>query len=336
MRALINTLRAAGTLLATLAALVAVTYGLAHLSPIDPALQRLGDHASADSYARVRREMGLDAPWSVQFARYVRAALHGDLGTSRATGEPVSADLERVFPPTFELATLALLLGTSIALALAFVSARFPNSLVDGATRAVSIIGGSVPIFWLGLLMLLGFYAKLHWTGGTGRLSDAFEYSIDSASGLVLLDAWRSRVPGAFQDAVAHLVLPVAVLAAYAVASIARLARAALIAEARREYVTLARAKGAGELRILFRHVLPNAAGLIITIVAFTYANLLQGAVLVETVFARPGLGRYLTTAIFAADLPAILGASLLIGSCFILVNTLADALSRLIDPRRS
>jgi peptide/nickel transport system permease protein len=331
MRVLSRTL---GTLLATLAALVVVTYALASLSPIDPALQRLGDHASADSYARVRHDMGLDAPWPVQFGRYLRSALHGDLGTSRATGDAVGADLERVFPPTLELATLSLLLGATIALALAFVSARFPK--FDGVTRALSIVGSSVPIFWLGLLALLAFYAKLHWTGGTGRLSDAYEYTIDSTTGFVLLDAWRSRVPGAFQDAVAHLVLPVAVLATYAIASIARLARTALLAEAGREYVTLARAKGAGELRILFQHELPNAAGLIITVIALTYANLLQGAVLVESVFARPGMGRYLTTAIFAADLPAILGATLLIGSCFIFINAAADALARLIDPRRS
>jgi peptide/nickel transport system permease protein len=165
-------------------------------------------------------------------------------------------------------------------------------------------------------------------------LDDAYEYTIDMPTGVVLLDAWRSGVDGALASAFSHLVLPVLLLSAYAVGNIARLTRAALLAEANKEYVLLARATGTGALKVLLHHMLPNAAGVLLTILALTYTNLLQGAVLVETVFARPGIGRYLTTALFAADTPAILGSTLVIGTCFVLINGVTDLLVRLLDPR--
>jgi peptide/nickel transport system permease protein len=200
--------------------------------------------------------------------------------------------------------------------------------------RVVSLLGNSLPIYWLGLLALYVFYAHWHWVAGPGRLDDAYEYTIDMRSGSVLLDSWRSGVPGAFANAVAHLILPVVLLAAYAVGNVTRLSRAALLNEGGKEYVMLARAKGAGEVRVLLGHMLPNAAAVIVTVVALTYANLLEGAVLIETVFAWPGLGRYLTTALFAADTPAVLGGTLLIGVCFVLINGLTDVLVKLVDPR--
>jgi peptide/nickel transport system permease protein len=318
----------------TLAGLVFITFALASLSPIDPALQRVGDHASSSSYAQARHELGLDAPWLVRLGRYAAGVIHGDLGVCRSTGRPVREDLERVFPATFELATLAMIVGSLSGIALAGLSARRPNGAIDASVRVVSIVGNSVPVFWLGLVALFIFYARLHWAGGAGRLNDAYEYTIDMRTGLILVDAWRSGVPGAFASAVAHLILPVLILASYAVGNIARLTRAALLGEAQKEYVTLARAKGAGETRILLRHMAPNAAGIILTVLALAYANLLEGAVLVETVFARPGLGRYLTTALFAADMPAILGATLLIGVCFVVINGVTDIVVKFADPR--
>jgi hypothetical protein len=194
---------------------------------------------------------------------------------------------------------------------LALLSARYPHALIDGTARVISLAGNSIPIFWLGLIALFVFYARLHWVGGTGRLSDAFEYTVDMKGGFVLFNAWRSPVPGALGDAAAHLILPVLILASYALGNITRLTRAALIGEAEKEYVMLARAKGAGRTRVLLRHIAPNVRGITLTVIALTYANLLEGAVLIETVFARPGIGRYLTTALFGADMPAILGATL-------------------------
>jgi len=322
------------TLAFTLAGLLLVTFGLSRLSPVDPAVQILGDHASQSAYAEMRRTLGLNDPWPVQFERYVVRLAHGDLGVSLSTGERVSDELRRVFPATMELASLSLVLSTLVGLPLGILAAGRPRGVLDGVVRVVSLLGNSLPIYWLGLLALYVFYAHWHWVAGPGRLDDAYEYTIDMRSGSVLLDSWRSGVPGAFTNAVAHLILPVVLLAAYAVGNVTRLSRAALLNEGGKEYVMLARAKGAGEARVLLGHMLPNAAAVIVTVVALTYANLLEGAVLIETVFAWPGLGRYLTTALFAADTPAVLGGTLLIGVCFVLINGLTDVLVKLVDPR--
>jgi peptide/nickel transport system permease protein len=322
------------TLAFTLAGLLLVTFGLSRLSPVDPAVQILGDHASQSAYAEMRRTLGLNDPWPVQFERYVVRLAHGDLGVSLSTGERVNNELRRVFPATMELASLSLVLSTLVGLPLGILAAGRPRGVLDGVVRVVSLLGNSLPIYWLGLLALYVFYAHWHWVAGPGRLDDAYEYTIDMRSGSVLLDSWRSGVPGAFTNAVAHLILPVVLLAAYAVGNVTRLSRAALLNEGDKEYVMLARAKGAGEARVLLGHMLPNAAAVIVTVVALTYANLLEGAVLIETVFAWPGLGRYLTTALFAADTPAVLGGTLLIGVCFVLINGLTDVLVKLVDPR--
>jgi peptide/nickel transport system permease protein len=322
------------TTVTTLACLLLVTFALTSLSPIDPALRALGDRASESSYAEMRHRMGLDAPWPQRFVHYAGNLLHGDLGVSESTGQPVAADLRHVFPATLELATLAMLVSTVLGVALGLVSAWRPRGLIDGVVRIVSLLGSSLPAFWLGLIVLYFFYARLHWAGGPGRLDDAYEYTLDLDSGFVLLDTWRSGVPGAFANAWAHLGLPVLVLAAYAIGQVTRMTRAALLGEASKEYVTLARAKGAGSLRILLHHLLPNTRGLIITVLALTYASLLEGAVLVETVFAWPGIGRYLTNALFAADTAAIVGATLVIGCSFVVINGLTDALVRTLDPR--
>jgi peptide/nickel transport system permease protein len=327
-------LRSTATLAVTLGALLCVTFALSALSPVDPAVKLVGEHASAASYEQARHHLGLDLGWPRRLERYAVGVLHGDFGVSQSTGAPVAEDLRRVFPATLELATLAMAASTVLGLALALVSAARPGGATDSLLRVLSLAGNSLPIFWLGLLALYLFYARLQWVGGPGRLDDAYEYTIDMPSGLVLVDAWRSGLQGAFASAVSHLVLPVLLLAAYAVGNIARLTRAALLAEAGKEYVLLARATGAGVWNVLLRHMLPATASLVLTTLALTYTNLLQGAVLVETVFARPGIGRYLTTALFAADTPAILGSTLLIGACFVLINSATDLVVRLLDPR--
>ena len=334
LRGLTLLLRTAATVAVTLTALLCVTFALSALSPVDPALKLMGEHASAASYQQARHRLGLDQPWPQRLGHYATGVVQGDFGVSQSTGAPVALDLRRVFPATLELATLAMLVSTLLGIALAVASAARPGGVVDALVRVLSLAGNSLPIFWLGLLGLSLFYARLQWVGGPGRLDDAYEYTIDMPTGVVLLDAWRSGVDGALASAFSHLVLPVLLLSAYAVGNIARLTRAALLAEANKEYVLLARATGTGALKVLLHHMLPNAAGVLLTILALTYTNLLQGAVLVETVFARPGIGRYLTTALFAADTPAILGSTLVIGACFVLINGVTDLLVRLLDPR--
>lgn len=318
----------------TLACLLLVTFALANLSPVDPALRLVGDHASASAYQAARRDLGLDEPLPVRFGHYLVQLAHGDLGTSTSTGQPVAEDLARVVPATVELATLAMLLAALAATAAGVAAARRPAGLVDRGVRFAALLTNSVPGFWLGLIALYVFYAHLQIVGGPGRLDDAYEYSMDPGSGFVLLDAWRSGLPGAVPNALAHLVLPVCVLATSVVGMLARLTRGFVVAELGQEYVTLARAKGCTEGRVLWRHVLPNVAGPLVTALALAYARLLEGAVLTETVFAWPGLGRYLSTAVFAGDTPAILGATLVVGFAFAVLNRVADATASTLDPR--
>ncbi|WP_240648312.1 ABC transporter permease [Pararobbsia silviterrae] len=318
----------------TIAGLLAVTFALSSLSPIDPVRQLVGDHASESAYRAARHALGLDVSRPLQFAHYVARLAHGDLGLSRSTGQPVSQDLARVFPATIELATIAMAVCAVVGIAAGMLGAARPGRIVDQCVRALAVLGASVPIFWLGLVALYVFYARLHWTGGPGRLDDAYEYTIDMHTGFVLVDAWRSSETGAFASAIAHLVLPVLVLAFSAVGNVARLTRTAMLGELGHEYVTLARAKGASERRILLSHVLPNIAGTLLTVLALGYASLLEGAVLTETIFAWPGIGRYLSTALFASDTPAILGATLVIGIAFVLINGVTDWLVHVFDPR--
>lgn len=327
------------TLLLTLFGLLLVTFSLSALSPVDRVLQIVGDHASQSTYDQVRHQLGLDQPLPVQFWHYLVNLAHGDLGIASATGQPVLHDLLAVFPATLELATLelatlALIVGAVLGIVAGVLCARYAGSPGDLAVRTFTLLGNSVPIFWLGLLMLALFYARLQWAPGPGRLDDIYQYTVEPRSGFALIDTWLSGDTAAFKNAIGHLALPVLVLAYYSLASITRLTRSACLSEMNKEYILLARAKGAGEMTILLRHVLPNIRGTLLTVTALAWTSMLEGAVLTETVFSWPGIGRYLTTALFAGDTTAIMGGTLLIGVSFVLINNLTDLLVRLTDPR--
>lgn len=321
------------TLLLTLFGLLLVTFSFSALSPVDRVLQIVGDHASQSTYDQVRHQLGLDQPLPVQFWHYLVNLAHGDLGIASATGQPVLHDLLAVFPATLELATLALIVGAVLGIVAGVLCARYAGSPWDLAVRTFTLLGNSVPIFWLGLLMLALFYARLQWAPGPGRLDDIYQYTVEPRSGFALIDTWLSGDTAAFKNAIGHLALPVLVLAYYSLASITRLTRSACLSEMNKEYILLARAKGAGEMTILLRHVLPNIRGTLLTVTALAWTSMLEGAVLTETVFSWPGIGRYLTTALFAGDTTAIMGGTLLIGVSFVLINNLTDLLVRLTDP---
>ncbi|KEY57528.1 ABC transporter permease [Serratia sp. DD3] len=322
------------TLVLTLFGLLLITFLLSALSPVDRVLQIVGDHASAATYEQVKHQLGLDRSLPVQFWHYLQRLAQGDLGNVSATGQPVLQELLRVFPATLELATLSLVVGATLGVLLGVLCARFVGSKLDITVRLMTLLGNSVPIFWLGLLMLLLFYAKLQWSPGPGRLDDIYQYSVEAKTGFALIDTWLSGDMGALRNALAHLVLPVCLLGYYSLASITRLTRSACLSELNKEYVTLARAKGASEMRIMFHHVLPNISGTLLTVIALAYTGMLEGAVLTETVFSWPGIGRYLTIALLAGDTTTIMGGTLLIGLCFVIINNLTDLLVRLLDPR--
>ena len=314
--------------------LLAVTFFIGRVIPIDPVLAIVGDRAPAHVMERTREELGLNLPYWQQFLLYVKGALQGDFGRSVLTTNPVMEDIRRVFPATVELATLGTLIGAFVGVPLGVLAAVKRGSLIDQIVRIIGLIGYSVPIFWLGLLALLVFYAKLRWTAGPGRIDVVYEYTFTPITGFYLLDAILRRDWAAFRDIFAHIVLPASLLGYFSLAYISRMTRSFMLNELSQEYIVAARAKGLSETRIIWRHALRNAAVPLVTVIALSYAGLLEGSVLTETVFSWPGLGLYITNSLQNADMNAVLGGTIIIGSVFIGINLLSDLLYTTLDPR--
>jgi peptide/nickel transport system permease protein len=331
---LLGFLRGLATLTITLVGLLFATFVIGRIMPIDPVIAVVGDKASQETYARAREEMGLDRPIWVQFGRYIEGVARGDLGQSSSSGQPVREDIARAFPATLELSVLAIAIGIVVGLPLGVYAAHRRNTWFDHTARFLSLFGYSTPVFWLGLIALLIFYAQLGWTGGPGRIGTAYRYTVQEWSGLMLVDTLRSGDFYAFRSAFSHIVLPALLLGYFSLAYIARMTRNFMIEELNKEYITMARIKGASETRVLWRHAFPNALVPVVTVIALSFGHLLEGAVLTETVFAWPGVGLYITKSLFSADMPAVLGGTLVVGICFVLLNKLADILYPLLDPR--
>jgi peptide/nickel transport system permease protein len=314
--------------------LLAVTFFIGRVIPVDPALAVAGDRAPEHVLQQVREELGLNLPLYQQFGRYISRALQGDFGTSVLTTRPVWDDIKNTFPATLELATCGILLGAGIGVPLGVWAAVRRGGLADHAVRVMALVGYSVPIFWLGLMALVLFYAKLGWVAGPGRIDVAFEYSFDRTTGLMLLDAALAGQWDAFRNALSHLVLPASLLGYFSLAYISRMTRSFMLNELAQEYIVAARAKGLSEQRIIWRHALRNAMVPLVTVIALSYAGLLEGSVLTETVFAWPGLGLYITNSLQNADMNAVLGGTIVVGTVFIGLNLLSDLLYRTLDPR--
>ncbi len=314
--------------------LLAVTFFIGRIIPIDPVLAVLGDRANADVVERTRRAMCIDLPLIEQYYIYVKNAMSGDFGTSVMTTNPVMADIKRVFPATIELATVGTLIGTLVGVPLGVLAAVRRGSLIDQVVRVIGLIGYSVPIFWLGLLGLVLFYARLQWVAYPGRLDVVYQYTFTSATGFYLLDSAVQGEWDVFRDAFRHIILPAALLGYFSLAYISRMTRSFMLNEMAQEYIVAARARGLSETRVIWAHALRNAAVPLITVIALSYAGLLEGSVLTETVFAWPGIGLYITDSLQNADMNAVLGGTIVIGSVFIAINLLSDVLYRLLDPR--
>lgn len=322
------------TVAITMFGLLAITFLIARVIPIDPVLAVVGDNARPDVYDAARLALGLDKPLWQQFAIYVGKVFTGDLGTSILTAQPVISDIKRVFPATLELATLGTLVGIAFGIPLGVLAAVNQGRWPDQLARFIGLFGYSIPIFWLGLMGLLLFYAKLGWVSGPGRISIAYQDFVTPVTGVILLDAAMQGEWDAFWNALSHLVLPSAVLGMFSLAYISRMTRSFMITELQQQYVIAARVKGMSEARVIWRHALRNALVPLTTVIALSYANLLEGSVLTETIFAWPGLGRYITNGLLNADMNAVLGGTLVVGAIFIGVNLFADILGRIFDPR--
>ncbi|TXI00986.1 MAG: ABC transporter permease [Rhizobium sp.] len=318
----------------TLLGLAVVTFLIGRVMPVDPVIAAVGDNAPEAVVVRVRAEMGLDQPLPIQFLHYLNQLLHGDLGMSVLTKNPVSQDIARFFPATFELATAALILAAVIGIPLGVWAAVRQGSITDQIIRVVCLAGHSIPVFMLSLISLLVFYSALGLAPGPGRQDIIYDGMIEPVTGLLSIDTLLAGDLDAFRDAIAHMAQPVCILAYFSMAYIARMTRAFMIDAMKGEFVITARAKGLSLARVIWGHAFPTVAVQLVTVLALTYAGLLEGAVVTETVFAWPGIGQYLTASLLNGDMNPVIGTTLLIGIIYVGLNLVADLLYRLLDPR--
>uniref|UniRef100_UPI00403FBD08 ABC transporter permease n=1 Tax=Devosia sp. XK-2 TaxID=3126689 RepID=UPI00403FBD08 len=322
------------TLFLTFLGLLAITFFIGRVIPIDPVLAVVGDRATQAQYDAAKIAMGLDRPLWMQFISYVGNVFTGEFGMSVSTGRPVVEDLSRFFPATFEMATLGILIGCAIGIPLGVTAAARQGSWLDQIIRVVGLLGYSVPAFWLGLVGLAVFYARLRWVGGPGRLDIFYDGLVSPITGMILIDSLLQGEVDIFWNAVSHLILPASVLGFFSLAYIARMTRSFMLDQLSQEFVTTARVKGVPERVVIWRHAFNPIRVPLITVIGLSYAGLLEGSVMIETVFSWPGIGNYLTTALLNADMNAVLGATLVIGAVFIVINKVSDVLYRVLDPR--
>jgi peptide/nickel transport system permease protein len=323
----------AAVAMAVLASLV--VFLISALVPGDPVLAQLGDIAASNpaTVLEARAKWGLDLPLWERYGIFLNGLVHGDLGVSIATRRPVLEDIVQYAPATLELATVSFLLTLLVGIPLGIAAAVWRDTWVDSLARAVSLLGVSAPTFWLAFIMLAIFYGGLEWAPGPGRL-DPIAFPPEGPTGLFLVDSLLHRDWETFRDSAAHLVLPAIVLAAATIGLITRTTRAAMLDSLGQDYVRVSRAKGLKERAIVLRHALPNALVPVVTLGGLAYANLLAGAVMTETVFAWPGLGRYTFRSAAALDFPAIMGITLVVSATYLLVNLLVDLSYAALDPR--
>ena len=310
-----------------------ITFVVSHLIPGDPARLIAGERATDEIVANLRQHLGLDRPLYVQYWRYLSGLLHGDLGTSIRTSRPVLEDLWAFFPATLELAIFALALATLLGIPLGLVSAVYRNKAVDQVVRTLSVTGISTPAFWLGLLLIILFYAKLGVLPGGGRLPEGIDPPT-RISGFYILDALLTGNRPALAASLKHIILPGFTLGFVHLGVVARQIRSAMLEQLHEDYVRTNRANGLPKWRVVIRHALPNALIPSVTVLGLAMGDLLYGAVLTETVFAWPGMGAYVVSSIQALDFPAVMGFAVVVSFAYVLLNLVVDLLYMVIDPR--
>ncbi len=310
-----------------------LTFALIHLIPGDPVLLMAGERGIApERHEELRREMGLDRPMVIQYLHYIGGVFQGDLGKSLISKKPVMEEFLTLFPATIELSLCAMIFAVTIGLPAGILAAVRRGTVFDHSVMAVSLTGYSMPIFWWGLLLILLFSVQLGWTPVSGRISAL--YWVDTVTGFMLIDSLLSDEAGAFTSAVRHLILPSIVLGTIPLAVIARMTRSATLEVLREDYIRTARAKGLSPMRVIGLHALRNALIPVITVIGLQVGVLLAGAILTETIFAWPGVGKWLVESIGRRDYPAVQGGILLVATVVILVNLVVDILYGVINPR--
>ena len=326
-------LRRFGLIVPTFIGITIVSFGFIRMLPADPVQAMSGERGMTPArHALLMHQFGLDRPLWLQYLEYVWNLLHGDFGNSIAAAKPVFYQFRIFFPATIELSLAAISLAIVIGIPLGVIAAVRRGKLVDQLAMGGALIGYSMPIFWWGLLLIILFSGILHWTPVAGRISS--DYFIKPVTGFMLIDSWRSGQDGAFRSALSHLVLPAIVLGTIPLAVIARQTRSAMLEVLGEDYVRTARAKGLPAWRVIGVHALRNALIPVITTIGLQVGYLLAGAILTESIFSWPGVGKWMVDSIESRDYPAVQGGLVLIALFVMLVNLVVDLLYSVVNPR--
>ncbi|MDP6017615.1 MAG: ABC transporter permease [Candidatus Latescibacteria bacterium] len=325
-------LRRLALLIPTLAGISVVVFLMIYLVPGDPAQVMLGERANAETLAALRQELGLDQPFHIQLGHFIGDLLTGNLGRSFRTHEKITVEIFQRFPATVELTMAAMLFAIVGGLSLGMVSAVRRGGMVDYLSMTVATAGISMPVFWLALILILLFAVEIPLLPISGRMSASIY--LEAHTGLYVVDAILAADLVALGDVLRHLALPAITLGTIPLAVIARMTRSSLLEILGEDYIRTARAKGLSPLIVLLRHAVRNAFIPTLTVIALEFGYLLGGAIITETIYAWPGIGRWLFLAVLARDFRAVQGGVLLIATLFILVNLVADVLYAWLDPR--
>ncbi|MGN6768622.1 MAG: ABC transporter permease subunit [Rhizobiaceae bacterium] len=322
-----------GLLIPTFIGVAIAAFGFVRLLPGDPVLLLAGEHGiSPERHAELMHQYGFDQPIWMQFLEFLWHLLQGDLGVSISTKRPVIHEFLALFPATLELSICAIILAVILGIPAGILAATRRGSWVDQTIMGTALVGYSMPIFWWGLLLIILFSGILHWTPVSGRIS--LMYFFPNVTGFMLIDSLLSGQKGAFTSAVSHLILPTIVLSTIPLAVIARQTRSAMLEVLSEDYVRTARAKGLSPVRVVSVHALRNALIPVITTIGLQIGVLMAGAILTETIFSWPGVGKWMVDSIFRRDYPAVQGGLLLIALIVMVVNLIVDLLYGLVNPR--
>lgn len=326
-------LRRLAVVIPTFIGITLLVFALIRMIPGDPVEAMSGERGMEPArYAALISQYGLDRPLPVQYVDYVAKAAQGDLGRSIVTHEPVLREFLDRFPATLELSLCAILFAVCLGIPAGIVAALRRNTAIDYGVMGVSLTGYSMPIFWWALLLILFFSVHLGWTPVSGRL--AIEFDPPRVTGLMLIDTLLSDEDGAFLSALSHLILPTIALGTIPLATLARMTRSAMLEVLGEDYVRAARARGLSPLRVVLRHALRNALIPVVTVIGLQVGTLLAGAILTETIFSWPGIGKWMVEAIHRRDYPVVQGGILLSATLVIVVNLLVDLLYGVVNPR--
>jgi len=325
-------IRRSFTVIPVLLGVSVLVFSFIHMIPGDPASVMLGEKATPERADAVRKQLGLDRPIAEQYLLYIGKVVRGDLGVSIVRGDPVLPDILRRFPATVELAVTAIMLALLAGVPIGIVSAVWRGSVVDSFARVWALVGVSMPIFWLGLMLAWIFGVELRWLP-TGFRMEAGT-SFQPITNFVILDTVLERDWAALVDALRHLVLPSVALATIPLAVIARMTRASMLETLSRDYIRTAQAKGLSGRVVVLHHALGNALLPVLTVIGLQVGSLLAGAILTETIFSWPGIGRWVYESIGSRDYAIVQGASLFIAVIVVVVNMLTDLLYAAVDPR--